>query len=67
MLPWRYGAKPLGVGEMAAAAATGPTLNPTSVNLAINRGKFLQFLRVKSIRLDLGLLDLAMRLHEEDT
>jgi hypothetical protein len=23
MLPWRYGAKPLGVGEMAAAAATG--------------------------------------------
>ena len=58
MLPWRYGAKPLGVGEMAAAAATGaifvsdecgggvnPTSNPTSVNLAINRGKFLQFLR----------------------
>ncbi len=23
MLPWRYGAKPLGVGDMAAAAATG--------------------------------------------
>ncbi len=50
MLPWRFGAKPLGVGEIVAAAATGAiffkmtnvgggsilhTSNPTSINLAI--------------------------------
>jgi hypothetical protein len=30
---------------MNVGGGVNPTLNPTSVNLAINRGKFLQFLR----------------------